>query len=413
MRAASVATLLLLPASVVAAGFERPIRSEATGWVRLPLDAHVYEMARLDLGDLRVVDESQRSVPYFLERSRRRSRDRLVQPAILNRGFVRGKSASISLDLGVRTMKHRLELELSGDNFRRRVHVEGSEDGEQWLSLRDDAYVFAVPGADPLRFETVQLPPGDHRFLRVTVFHGDEDPGRIAIEAARVGVASPHDPGMSSETRVLRPNRAEDAERGETLLVLDLGARRQPFLGFGLEVEDERFFRRVVVEARRDPPPPTGSSSLLWIELDRGVVHRYEVAGGFHERVNIDVRGRARVVRLRIRNGDDAPLKIARVRVVSPVEQLVFRAEAGRHYRLSYGSKDLTAPSYDLQRTLAAEDRSTAALARFGRPVTSGQEPPAPWSERHPRLFLGLLVLVVAVLLGITLAAVKKADPAR
>ena len=93
--------------------------------VVVTLDGPVYERARADLGDLRVVDAAGADVPYLLERV---EEERLLpeqSPVIGNRVFHRGQEAQATLDFGVPTLKSQLTLSLSGDNFRRRVKVEG------------------------------------------------------------------------------------------------------------------------------------------------------------------------------------------------------------------------------------------------------------------------------------------------
>src|SRR6202022_4222808 len=104
------------------------------------------------------------------------------QPTIQNRAFTRGQQAQAILDFGVPTLKAEITLRLSGDNFRRRVKVEGRARQEpRWATLTDSAYVFAVPGPLPARYETVPLPENNFAILRVPVFTGPDDPDKIEI----------------------------------------------------------------------------------------------------------------------------------------------------------------------------------------------------------------------------------------
>src|SRR5512133_1535666 len=94
------------------------------------LDREVYEGARADLGDLRILDDTGALAPFVLDRGQRRCDPAPPRPLIRNRGWRGDRALSAVLDFGRRTRKPRLQLELSGDNFRRRVAVEGSDDGE-------------------------------------------------------------------------------------------------------------------------------------------------------------------------------------------------------------------------------------------------------------------------------------------
>ncbi len=377
--------------------FERAIEVAAPGLTAVVIDRHVYEAAREDLGDLRILDADGDDVPFVLDRGRGDPRPE-VRPRMRNRGHHRDRAATVVLDFGARVDKNRLVLGLSGGNFRRRVRVEGSDDGESWTTLVEEAWVFAVPGPPPARYETVPLSRNDFPLLRVTVHPGPRERMRLEILEARVPAGGPG--GRREATLAPVWSRAAEARPGETWLTLDLGARHQPFEGVVLEVADARFFREVRTQIRRDVGrvPRDGPGRLpLWDPLGRDVVFRLETDGEEREKTRIDARGRSRGLRVRVLNGDDRPLVIEDVRVRVPVERVVFEAESGDEYRLAYGSPDLPAPEYDLARTL--DEAPEVAVADLGPPVRRHFEADVPpWSERHPALlWVGLVVVVVAL----------------
>jgi hypothetical protein len=410
------AALLLALATADAVAFEREITVSQPGAVSVVLDAPIYESARFDLGDLRVIDEEGREVPFLLQRFVPAPAPEPWQPPMLNRSDEPGHSTRVTLDLAERVPRQALELELSGDNFRRRVRVEASDDGERWRTLTDDAWVFAVPGPPAARFETVRFPGNDQRHLRVTVFYGEGETGRVWLGAARV-VPLPA-PSRRERWIEARASRSEQPEAHETRVVLELEARHMPFSGVALEVADPRFFRRVVVEARREPLPEGDAATgrpLRWVPLGSGDVHRQRDPEGrmVAEKLRIDVAGRARVLRLRVQNRSDQPLAISRARVAVPEERLVFEAGPARRYRLRYGEHRVSPREWDLARSIAdLEGWATAAReAELGPAVAvSAPEPePIPWSERHPRTMLAALLLVVAALGALTWKALRTA----
>ena len=127
----SVAATLavLLAASPHPPSVEREIEVSSAGRVALVLDRDVYDAARSDLGDLRVVDETGSPVPYLLERGLAGGAAEKATPRLFNRTFVRGRTETASVDFGERLWKRDVMLSLSGDNFRRRVTVDASDDG--------------------------------------------------------------------------------------------------------------------------------------------------------------------------------------------------------------------------------------------------------------------------------------------
>jgi hypothetical protein len=380
--------------------------------VVLSLDADVYDRARSDLGDLRIVDDRGSHTPYLLLRMDEGPPSPRREPATLNRGFVRGHSATATLDFGAPTPKTGLALSLAGDNFRRRVVVEGRHRRDAgWTTLIDGAYVFAVPSNPPARYETVALPENDFELLRVTVFRGTDDPPMLEIRKAWI---MPAPDGRPQETALpgARVSRAEDARARETVLTVDLGARSQPFRAVVLDVAAPRFFREATVEARRDASPgqPRDRTHPRWMPIASAALYRYEEVGRLYERLRVDACGREQALRLRIRNRDDRPLDIRGVSVLAPVERLVFEVRPDRHYTLEYGVRERYAPSYDIART--ARDPSVwaddAVPATLAAPMAADAARPA-WTDRHPALLWAGLVVAVGVLGGLTWRALQAA----
>jgi hypothetical protein len=415
MRAMILATALAGTAVPGRAAVERPIAVPEPGRVVITLDQAVYEGARSDLGDLRVLEAGGAEVPYLVERVADEVRGEARRPAIFNRRFTRGRWVEATLDFGAPTLKSELTLGLSGDNFRRRVKVEGrTKRDTDWSTLTDSAYVFAVPGPSPARYETIALAENNFPLLRVTVFHGPDDPERIEIGDAwsrRAQRRRPREVPLSP-----RLTRTEDAAARETILTLDLGARHQPFRGVRLDVSDATFFRGALVEARVDPPLGAAGEKgapLAWRYLGEGGLYRYEDEGERRESLRLEVAGRERVLRLRIRNRNDRPLAVGQVTALVPVERLAFEARPGERYRLRYGDPRASSPSYDLARTAgdpalyAARAREAALLAGQAVPGPAGLA--LPWTERHPALLWTGLVAVVMALGAVTWRALRMA----
>ncbi len=377
------------------------------------LDRRVYESARPDLADLRVVDEGGGLVPFLLDRGRESGAGGDLHPIIRNRAWLEDGSASAVLDFGGRFSRRGLTLGLSGRNFRRRVTVEGSDEQVRWKTIVADAWVFAVPASEPARYETLDLPENDFPFLRVTVHPGLDEDGRIAILDAHVPERGR--PPLREERRAPRWTRVEDAADSETWLLLDLGARYQPFHAIELEVSDRRFFRELVVEARRERRSRVGAAGRLeWVAIGRGALYRLEHGGRWSERQGIAVCGRERALRVRLLNHDDRPLAVQGVFVRVPLERIVFEAAPGHAYLLRYGSGQARPASFDLSRTV----RDVGAFAATASSGSLGSERvkrppgrPRPWTERHPALLWAGLVAVVAALGALTYHALRETRP--
>ncbi|MGB2807294.1 MAG: hypothetical protein WBC22_06115, partial [Sedimentisphaerales bacterium] len=136
-------------------------------YCRLTLTPDIYDAARLDLADIRLLDANDRHVPYVLAKPGDIT-DRLkYNPALINRSTNEDRAAMVTLDFGRQIVKNQIEVDTGGNNFRRPVKVEGSNDNVQFFTVVDRAFVFAVDYRT--RFEKIDLPGNDYRYLRITV----------------------------------------------------------------------------------------------------------------------------------------------------------------------------------------------------------------------------------------------------
>jgi hypothetical protein len=395
-------------------GVERNISAPGPGKVVLTLDQDVYESARSDLGDLRVIDEQGTETPYLLERVGEAAVKDLRPHLTIRRTFVKGQGAEATLDFGGPILKSEVQLSLSGDDFRRRVVIEGRNRHEPWVTLVDGAYVFAISGHDAARYETLRVPENNYRFLKVRVMDGPQDPDRIEILDVRIRRQAgrrPKEVGLVPQLTI-----AEDVNARETLLTLDLGARYQPFRGVALDLADPEFFRGARLEAEWEAPgaPPRDrlAPPLAYSHLAEGIFYRYPEGEGARESLRLDAVGRARLLRLRILNRDQRPLSIRGASVWAPVERLVFEAAPGHAYRLTYGYPALGPPSYQVARTVG-DPAIWMALASQGRLEVPVRVTPAPaqgpWTQRVPSWVWAGLLAVLALVGALIWRAMKTA----
>ncbi|MCU0876149.1 MAG: DUF3999 domain-containing protein [Pirellulaceae bacterium] len=102
------------------------------------LPPSVFDAARVDLADLRLYDAQLRDVPYALRVRSEVDTTEAVPANEFNRVPASASSgiSQLSLDLGEKQIEHNeVEIHTPGDNFRRRVLLEGSDDGSAWNKL--------------------------------------------------------------------------------------------------------------------------------------------------------------------------------------------------------------------------------------------------------------------------------------
>ena len=228
--------------------WQRPIEVEldAPGFVRVPIDLEIMDVSQPSLNDLRVRDVNGELVPHLVHRGRaaeqRRSQWRDVR--LLNRTFQLDLYERVILDFGEPTEKNRIEVDVSGTNYRRRVSIEGGSDTEIWEPVLENGWIFDVsmPERD-FRANTVNFPRNSFRYLRITVYHMPEDPERLTIR----GVKAARYEKVGDKELVTVPVRTMtetfDDEKRQTIYDLDLGFRNVPVAEVTIEI-DEPYYHR-------------------------------------------------------------------------------------------------------------------------------------------------------------------------
>jgi len=109
-----------------------------------------------------------------------------------------------------------------------------------------------------------------------------------------------------------------------------------------------------------------------------------------------------------VEEGDNSALQIESVRLLLPSYQLRLIRERDAALRLAYGREDLTAPQYDLA-LIASQLTGAAATEVVPGPEQTVPEPSPP-ILMSPKVFWGVLIVAVLVLLALVVRLVRKSD---
>ncbi len=398
---------------------------DSTGdYCGLILTPDIYNAARLDLGDIRLVDSHGEQVPYVLARPKDTTESFKYKPVIINRSTNAQNAAMVTLDFEKKVIKNSIEVATSGNNFRRAVRVEGSNDNIKFFTLVEQAYVFAIN--HDTRFEQVELPANDYRYLRITVepmATEKQSPDIDEIKAFKVEkkFAERQLVGM------VHVEHSEDEKSNSSIYVYDLGYRRLPISEIELDVANDAFYRYVTLEGRdaatqkvridsEDNRQRFREVEVGWGRITGGTIFRYtEASGQERERVVLRIppsRRCYRYLRITIKNYDDKPLMIKSVSAKMVAHEVVFSAGDNGVFALYVGSESASSPRYDLVQRLSDPLQVEARVAKLSAITDNplfgqAKQKPVPWTEKHKVLILIIMVGVALVLAGFILKSFK------
>ena len=408
------------------------------GFVRVDLTPAFVDASAPSLSDIRIVpnsfaeapwDEAKSTqIPYMLHHppSGGVQVEEWKPLQVINRVYEPNQYEQIVLDYGEPRLKNQLRITLSGENFRRRVTIEGSDEGRFWSKVREDGWLYDI--SEPhgnYRVDTIDFPVNNFRYVRVTVHHMADDPRRIDIEGVRA---------LHEETHAVEPEPVSIASRMErvderartTDVILDLGFRNLPVSLLKLTTEAPYFYRAFEVSGRNENTQrierktETGwdqtEREAPWAAVGRGVMYRTLENGVSDEDLTIECRAPYRYLRVRIHDQDNPPLTLGPIEVYRrPLPSIIVENDPSVAVVVLSGNASVGAPSFDLARSVRDLDVETLPVVAFAdTPVTRSIEALAPWTARHAWVIwvaLVVAVLVVGGLIVTNLAKLKKDAP--
>ncbi|APW62778.1 DUF3999 family protein [Paludisphaera borealis] len=393
----------------------------------VPLDDDIYAASRDGCPDIRIVDDRNAEVPFVIENIGQ-TRTFVSREACLAKLVSLRVEEGKALEVVVALDEHApaadgATVRTPLTDFERRVRVYGDRDGA-WVLLKNDGRIFDYARFMDVRNLEVAFPTNGFRRFKFVVeqeLDERESPFRELIrnrgQGGDVEVASilrrpfridrielwktVERPGVAEEETFPYPVVSFHVETvaKEKVTQVDVVTGRQPLTGLRLRTSSRNFSRpaRVLVPADR-----IGREE--WVEIGRGTLALFAFGDFRREDTRIDfAERRADRYRLVIENADNPPLDVTGVEGEGKGRRLVFLADAGRTYRVAYGSDTLDAPQYDAATVLAAIGRD-----RQPAPATLGPQVPNPRyraSADHRSRFDGSALLWLAIIFMVAVLA--------
>ena len=330
------APLLSADFEVTAWKFEAPIRLpeqlNSPQFVRLTLPGWVLANAGENLWDLRVINASGTEIPYLLQRAETRTFQVSLATTIINRGVDPGRFEQFVCDLGSTTQTtNEIVLYTEAQNFVRKTDIAGSADGQSWIILRSNAYIFdQQEQGRHLRNLLVSYPDSSYRYLKVVVwFDGGPPLNLTGAEVRRQEKAE-------FEPEIVRPatlRQSEDPERKATDVFVGTEMGKQHFEGCLLGIREKNFERSVDVSYQ--------DYRGAWVNVGSGSIHRFTIGPALDENLIVPVHDlNQKQFRIRIWNYDSPPLSVESVTLRRMPRILIFNASPGERYRLFFANPE-------------------------------------------------------------------------
>ena len=314
------------------------LRVDTAGLVKISLPTATLDRARGDLADVRIVDPQGNETPYLIERPRPTGETRRAAAGF--RAVLEPEATVLIVETGTTDALEGVTLRTPAVGFIKAVQVEASQDDNNWILVGAGLPLFRQAEHREEQLH-LPLPVGGWRHLRMTI--SDRGSAPVPFTGAQIHLAPARSmPTTAVEVRLV----AREETRGETRLILDLGAARLPLA----EIEvgtPEPFFRRQV----RLVASQVEGITIQERELARGMIYRttsVDHRGPDRVRLALDLQTPGRELVLLIANADSPPLQVDQIRLRRWPVHLAFWAAQPGQFRIYTGNPVCRSPEYVL-----------------------------------------------------------------
>lgn len=365
------------------------------------LPVAVFDESRTDLGDLRFFDGRDREVPFAVRVRRTQNEQQVLKAKQFNRQENSDRSIQVSLDLGENPSEHQqIDVVAKGDNFRRRVQLQGSNDEQKWGVLLDRGWLVRYE-SQGVNIDRLNYPSSRFRYLQVRVYpdlsQSDDKPEIKAMSVYHT-VKVPGE--YVTRSAQLSPREAVryDYSPGSAWGI-DLGGDHVPLEKLTFDVAGSDFSRPYVLERIED--------DTTHVTITRGEWQRRSGESSKPLEIVFSNEIVAHRLRLVVIDHANSPLKVQSAQYTAPARQVVFaRKDLAMPLRLYTGNSKAESPHYDFDKNLPLVLQPAPQRFELGPSAANPvyQPEPKPLTERWPWLVyvvLGTASLILLLILGV------------
>ncbi len=382
--------------------YQRELNGIKDQWHSINLPDDVFSRITNNLSDIRIFGYTNNGdtveSPYLIKLKSDKISDNNVTFSIINTSHNKN-GYYFTFEVPSNETVNQIKLDFVQKNFDWKVNLEGSQNQQEWYSIKDDYRILSIQNElTDYQFTKLSFPDSKFRYYRI-LLKSKEEP---KINYAKVTLHKFED-GNYKTYSVSNLNISEDKKSKETEVNVDL-LIPVSICQLNISIKDTfDFYRPITIQYLSDSVKTEKGWIYNYTTLANGTLNSLEI-----NKFNFDSRI-AKKLKIIIHNGDNQPLKIDDVEVKGYNYELLARFTETANYFLVYGNNKATKPNYDIE-------KFTKNIPEFLTPLTLGLEQKinnkkSPDTEAlfNNKNWLWAIILVTILLLGwFSLKMIKK-----
>jgi len=361
------------------------------------LDDEVYQYAENDLTDLRIVDENQEFLPYYINRTfktKEKENKRFDAKIVLQYRSAVKNDFSYTYDFQVipsnkDIIGNKLELRIDTVEYSKQVEVFGRAESSDWIFIKKDT-IYNLNGYSRTSISFNRSLA--YNFYRIKIVDNRDD---IKINKCTLNYNVLKDKDL--EYTKYKDLKFKTEEKDDHSIIKIKNPKNLNIIDMDLSIKGNFNRRYIVYENTTDRT------------ISSGKIYNFNLK-------NTDISERSieftytplqsRAFYLKIYNKDDRPLKIEKIRAEYTIDKIIFEDKGSKTYKLSFGNKKADKPDYDIEtykKYIKSEDIDEGSIGR----ITVLKKGKAA-SKFNYKLIFNISIIVFSIILVIFLVFVLK-----
>ena len=330
-----------------------------SGFYNIELGPAIHAQLKPDYSDVRIVNESGKWVPHVLHNGWVENTNHLLDFDLkFTKTEIQGMSTTIIVENESGIISN-IGLSITNTDAERFCTLSGSNDQQNWFVINDSILIKPAPSAEKtINTFTINFPPSDYRFYKITINNKNKDPFLIkGITGSSAAYAQ-----LPFYGRKKIENPAVNIIQKDSGKISYIKITQQQSFHvdkISLELSGVKYFNR--------------NASLFFPD---GEDHSFIKPGRFIQTITISNNNtleynialtKSSVFYLLINNEDNLPLKVNKAITYCSNHYLTTYLDSGTNYRLLLNNESAVPPKYDLTNLVNKKDSFPLLVA--GTPV--------------------------------------------
>lgn len=361
---------------------------KTNGFYKLLIRPEITARSASGWRDLRLLDERAKQVPYLLDNGLSTEIETITFP-LVKAGFDTTRQYYIVLDNARQYYVDNLRLQIEHTDAIRALTLAGSDDQVNWYAVREDFYWEQSNSSE----RRITFPQVHYRYLKIS-FKGR---GELPVRVLQAATYAPH--SSAAYFFDIAAPVVTQKDSGRYSYVTATFDRRYKIDKLELDISGPRYFHRSADIS--DGAEHNDVNADFLAELSSGIQA-------------VPVSLLTDRVQITIRNDDNQPIHVSKVKAAQDAQFLVAYLESGHTYKLTFGDTTAKQPVYDLTYFKDSIGKNIPVLNTGPiRELQPGAAPPVEAPADNRWLMWIVIAIVLAGLLFMTtrmLKQVKKED---